>query len=114
MHVLPEIAAAVGGRAKLMVDGSFCRGTDIVKAIACGADLVGLGRLQCWALAAGGEAGIVRMLELLEDEVQRCMGLLGVNTFAELDNSYLHAAATTNAPDVFSAFPLLQIEPYRY
>jgi isopentenyl diphosphate isomerase/L-lactate dehydrogenase-like FMN-dependent dehydrogenase len=114
MHVLPEIAAAVGGRAKIMVDGSFCRGTDIVKAIAAGADLVGLGRLQCWALAAGGEAGIVRMLELLEDEVQRCMGLLGVNTFAELDKSYLHAAATTNAPSVFSAFPLLEIEPYRY
>jgi isopentenyl diphosphate isomerase/L-lactate dehydrogenase-like FMN-dependent dehydrogenase len=114
MHVLPEIAAAVGGKAKLMVDGSFCRGTDIVKAIASGADLVGLGRLQCWALAAGGEAGIVRMLELLEDEVQRCMGLLGVKNFAELDKSYLHAAATTNAPDVFSAFPLLQIEPYRY
>lgn len=114
MHVLPEIAAAVGGKAKIMVDGSFCRGTDIVKAIAAGADLVGLGRLQCWALAAGGEAGIVRMLELLEDEVQRCMGLLGVSTFAELDKSYLHAAAATNAPDVFSAFPLLQIEPYRY
>jgi isopentenyl diphosphate isomerase/L-lactate dehydrogenase-like FMN-dependent dehydrogenase len=114
MHVLPEIAAAVGGRAKIMVDGSFCRGTDIVKAIASGADLVGFGRLQCWALAAGGEAGIVRMLELLEDEVQRCMGLLGVSTFAELDKSYLHAAAAANAPDVFSAFPLLQIEPYRY
>jgi glycolate oxidase len=114
MHVLPEITASVGGRAKIMVDGSFCRGTDIVKAIAAGADLVGLGRLQCWALAAGGEAGIVRMLELLEDEVQRCMGLLGVRNFAELDKSYLHAAATTNAPSVFSAFPLLEIEPYRY
>ena len=49
---------AVAGRAKIMVDGSFCRGTDIVKAIAMGADLVGIGRLQCWALAANGEAGI--------------------------------------------------------
>ncbi|WP_375411369.1 alpha-hydroxy acid oxidase [uncultured Bradyrhizobium sp.] len=114
MHVLPEIVAAIGGRAKIMVDGSFCRGTDIVKAIAAGADLVGLGRLQCWALAAAGEAGIVRMLELLEDEVQRCLGLLGVNSFAELDKSYLHAATPTGLPHVFSAFPLLQIEPYRY
>jgi glycolate oxidase len=114
MHVLPEIATAVAGRARIMVDGSFCRGTDIVKAIASGADLVGLGRLQCWALAAGGEAGIVRMLELLEDEVQRCMGLLGVNKLADLDKSYLHAAAPTNLPSVFSAFPLLEIEPYRY
>ena len=114
MHVLPEIAGAVAGRAKIMVDGSFCRGTDIVKAIAAGADLVGIGRLQCWALAAAGEAGVVRMLELLEDEVIRCLGLLGVTSFAELDKSYLHAATPANLPHVFSAFPLLEIEPYRY
>jgi isopentenyl diphosphate isomerase/L-lactate dehydrogenase-like FMN-dependent dehydrogenase len=114
MHVLPEIAAAVADRARIMIDGSFCRGTDIVKAIASGADLVGIGRLQCWALAAAGEAGVLRMLELLEDEVIRCLGLLGVTSFAELDKSYLHAATPTNLPDVFSAFPLLDIEPYRY
>jgi isopentenyl diphosphate isomerase/L-lactate dehydrogenase-like FMN-dependent dehydrogenase len=114
MQVLPEIVNAVAGRAKIMVDGSFCRGTDIVKAIACGANLVGIGRLQCWALAAAGEAGVLRMLELLEDEVIRCLGLLGVKNFAELDTSYLHAATATNMPSVFSAFPLLEIEPYRY
>jgi isopentenyl diphosphate isomerase/L-lactate dehydrogenase-like FMN-dependent dehydrogenase len=114
MQVLPEIVNAVAGRAKIMVDGSFCRGTDIVKAIAAGADLVGIGRLQCWALAAAGEAGVVRMLELLEDEVIRCLGLLGVRSFAELDKSYLHPATPTNPPHVFSAFPLLEIEPYRY
>ena len=114
MHVLPEIAAAVAGRAMIMVDGSVCRGTDIVKAIASGADLVGIGRLQCWALAAKGEEGVVRMLELLEDEVIRCLGLLGVTKFAELDKSYLHAATPANPPSVFSAFPLLDIEPYRY
>jgi isopentenyl diphosphate isomerase/L-lactate dehydrogenase-like FMN-dependent dehydrogenase len=114
MHALPEIVDAVKGRAKIRVDGSFCRGTDIVKAIAMGADLVGIGRLQCWALAAAGEAGIVRMLELLEDEVTRCLGLLGVTSFAELDTSYLHPAPPTHLPNVFSAFPLLDIEPYRY
>src|ERR1700733_3060074 len=114
MHVLPEIVTAVAGRAKIMVDGSFCRGSDIVKAIATGADLVGIGRLQCWALAANGEAGIVRMLELLEDEVIRSLGLLGVRNFAELDKSYLHTATATNPPHVFSAFPLLEIDPYRY
>jgi isopentenyl diphosphate isomerase/L-lactate dehydrogenase-like FMN-dependent dehydrogenase len=114
MHFLPEIVDAVAGRAKIMVDGSFCRGTDIVKAIASGADLVGIGRLQCWALAAAGEAGIVRMLELLEDEVIRCLGLLGVRRFAELDKSYLHGATPANRPHVFSAFPLLEIEPYHY
>src|SRR5258705_6724161 len=110
----PKIAAAVAGRARIMIDGSFCRGTDIVKAIASGADLVGIGRLQCWALAAAGEAGVLRMLELLEDEVIRCLGLLGVTSFAELDKSYLHATTPTNLPDVFSAFPLLEIDPYRY
>jgi glycolate oxidase len=114
MHVLPEIVGAVAGRAKIMVDGSFCRGSDIVKAIAMGADLVGIGRLQCWALAANGEAGILRMLELLEDEVIRSLGLLGVRNFAELDKSYLHTATATNLPHVFSAFPLLEIDPYRY
>jgi len=114
MDVLPEVVAAVAGRAKIIVDGSICRGTDIVKAIATGADLVGMGRMQCFALAAGGEAGVVRLLELLEDEVQRCLGLLGVSKFADLDRSYLHAAATANAPHVLSAFPLLKIEDYRY
>jgi glycolate oxidase len=114
MDVLPEVVAAVAGRAKIIVDGSICRGTDIVKAIATGADLVGIGRMQCFALAAGGEAGVVRLLELLEDEVQRCLGLLGVNNFAELDRTYLHAAAPANVPHVLSAFPLLKIEDYRY
>ncbi len=114
IEVLPEIRDEVADRAKIMIDGGFCRGTDVVKAIAAGADLVGLGRMQCYGLAAAGQAGVVRMLELLEDEVRRCLGLLGVNRFAELDQSYLHAAAPANAPHVLSAFPLLEIEPYRY
>jgi isopentenyl diphosphate isomerase/L-lactate dehydrogenase-like FMN-dependent dehydrogenase len=114
MHMLPEIADAVKGRAKIMIDGGFCRGSDVVKAIASGADLVGIGRLQCWALAAGGEDGVQRMLELLEDEVIRTLGLLGATSFAEVDKSMLHPAAPTNIPGVFSAFPLLDIEPYRY
>ena len=67
-----------------------------------------------WGAAAAGERGIVPMLELLEDEVRRCLGLVGVNTFAELKKSYLHATTQTNQPHVLSAFPLLEIEPYRY
>jgi isopentenyl diphosphate isomerase/L-lactate dehydrogenase-like FMN-dependent dehydrogenase len=114
MEMLPEIVEAVGGRAKIMIDGAFCRGTDIVKAIVFGADLVGLGRMQCFALAAAGQAGVVRLLELLEDEVQRCLGLLGVTSFAELDRSYVRPAAPANPPHVLSAFPLLQIEDYWY
>jgi isopentenyl diphosphate isomerase/L-lactate dehydrogenase-like FMN-dependent dehydrogenase len=114
MDVLPEVVDAVAGRAKILVDGSFCRGSDIVKAIAVGADLVGIGRMQCYALAAAGQAGIVRLLELLEDEVQRSLGMLGVTKFADLNRSYLHPAASTNPPHVLSAFPLLKIEDYRY
>jgi isopentenyl diphosphate isomerase/L-lactate dehydrogenase-like FMN-dependent dehydrogenase len=114
MEVLPEVVEAVAGRAKILIDGSFCRGTDIVKAIAAGADLVGIGRMQCFALAAGGQAGVMRLLELLEDEMQRCLGLLGVSSLAELDRSHLHAAAPTTMPHVLSAFPLLRIDDYRY
>jgi glycolate oxidase len=112
--VLPEVVDAAAGRAKVLIDGSICRGSDIVKALALGADLVGIGRMQCFALGAAGQAGIVRLLELLEDEVSRSLGLLGVQSFAELNKSYLHAAAPANVPHVLSAFPLLKIDDYRY
>ncbi len=114
MEALPEVIEAAGGRAKIMVDGSFCRGSDVVKALAAGADLVGLGRMQCYALAAAGQAGVARMLELLEDEVKRCLGLAGAASFAGLNRAYLHPAAPTNPPHVLSAFPLLKIDDYRY
>jgi isopentenyl diphosphate isomerase/L-lactate dehydrogenase-like FMN-dependent dehydrogenase len=114
MDVLPEIVEAVDGKAKIIVDGGMARGTDIVKAMAAGADLVGLGRMQCYALAAGGEGALVRMLELLEDEVQRCLGLLGVTQFADLNREHLHRAPSPTVPHVFSAFPLLKIDDYRY
>ena len=112
--VLPEVVEAVAGRAKVIIDGGFYRGSDIVKAIALGASLVGLGRMQCYGLAAGGQAGIVRMLEILEDEVIRSMGLLGATSFGKLDAAALHAAAPVAQPNVFSAFPHLEIAPYRY
>jgi isopentenyl diphosphate isomerase/L-lactate dehydrogenase-like FMN-dependent dehydrogenase len=114
MDVLPEIVDAVGKRANIIIDGAFNRGTDIVKAIAMGADLVGLGRMQCYGLAADGQAGVRRMLEILEDEVHRALGLLGVNKFSELDRSYLHTAPAVHMPHVLSAFPLLKVEDYRY
>ena len=112
--VLPEVVEAVAGRAKVIIDGGFYRGSDIVKAIALGASLVGLGRMQCYGLAAGGQAGIVRMLKILEDEVIRSMGLLGATSFGKLDASALHAAAPVTHSTVFSAFPHLEIAPYRY
>src|SRR6516225_5900605 len=113
-EVLPEVVEAVAGRAMIIADGAFNRGTDIVKALALGADLVGLGRMQCYGLAAAGQAGIVRMLELMHDEVTRALGLLGLTSFGKLDRSYLHPAAPANAPHALSAFPLWEVEPYRY
>jgi glycolate oxidase len=110
MEVLPEIVAAVGGRAPIIIDGGFNRGTDIVKALAAGADLVGIGRMQCVALAADGQAGLVRLLEILEQEVRNCLGLLGVNNWQELDGSYLHPAPAVELPRTLGAFPLLTLE----
>ncbi len=109
LDALPEIIDTVAGRAKVMVDGGFCRGSDIIKALAIGANLVGLGRMQCYALAAGGEAAIIRMLELLEDEMLRSMALLGVSDIEGLGRSYLHPAAPVTTPSAFSAFPLLDL-----
>jgi len=105
--VLREVADAVRGRAEIMVDGGFMRGADIVKAIALGAKAVGIGRLQGLAMAAGGEAAILRMLALLQDEVTRSLGLLGVRSFAELDASYLAPVAALPRSWLDSAFPLL-------
>jgi glycolate oxidase len=112
--VLPEVVEAVAGRAKVIVDGGFYRGSDVVKAIAMGASLVGLGRMQCYGLAAGGQPGIVRMLDLMEDEIIRTMGLLGAVSFGKLDPTMLHSAVPANPAKVFSAFPHLHIEPYHY
>jgi glycolate oxidase len=108
MDVLPEIVETVKGRALVVVDGGFCRGTDILKALACGADLVGLGRLYCYGLAAAGSAGIVRLLEILEDELIRDMGLIGVTRLAEVGPKHIYwGAPPVTEPHGLSAFPLL-------
>ena len=112
--VLPEIVDVVKGRAKVIVDGSFSRGSDIVKAIAMGADWVGLGRRYCYGLAAAGAAGIERVIELLEEEMKEVMGLLGVTSLKQLDKSYLSAGSPTNLPGVHSAFPLLNLSDEGY
>jgi glycolate oxidase len=112
MEVLPEVVATVGGRAAVIVDGGFVRGTDVVKAIAMGAQCVGIGRLACCGLAAADAPGLVRVLELLEDEIRIAMGLLGVDRLAALDRSYLAVASPVSRPHVTSAFPLLDEEGY--
>jgi len=105
--VLPEIVEVAKGKAQIVVDGSFSRGSDIVKAICLGADYVGLGRLYCYGLAANGAAGIERVVELLEEEMKEVMGLLGVTSLKQLDKSYVSQGHPTNLPGVHSAFPLM-------
>jgi glycolate oxidase len=108
LAVLPEVVDAVAGRAEIIVDGGFMRGSDIVKAMALGANAVGIGRLQGLAAAAAGIDGMVRMLELLQDEATRSLGLLGVRSFAELNRSYLEPVAPLGRPWLDAAFPLLK------
>src|SRR5207244_13305305 len=76
MDILPEVVAAVNGKADVLLDGSVLRGTDVIKAIALGVKDVTIGNVQGSGLAAGGSAGLVRVLELLEEELIIDMGLL--------------------------------------
>ena len=84
MDVLPEVAAAVGKRLSVIVDGGFRRGTDVIKAIALGANAAMTGRATLYGLAAAGERGVDRALEILTTEMDRSLGQLGVNSIADL------------------------------
>ena len=107
LNVLPEISEAIGDNAKVIFDGGIMRGTDVVKAIALGADCVGIGRLQGFAAAAGGSKAIVRMLELLELEISTALRLLGVNSIFDLDDTYLSKDHSFGKLNALSAFPLI-------
>ena len=109
MDALPEIVDAVAGRAKIIIDGGFSRGTDILKGIALGADLVVVGRLYLYGLAADGAPGIVRLLEILDDEITVALGLVGTPNFRALTRAHLHPAPSVTPPHVHSAFPLLRL-----
>lgn len=89
IEVLSEVIPAVRGRVPVIVDGGFMRGPDVVKAIALGATAVVIGRLQCFALAAGGVDELVNTLELLRGEISSTMALIGVNNLIELDQTYI-------------------------
>lgn len=105
IEMLPEIVAAVGGKAEIVIDGGIARGSDVVKAIALGAKAVGIGKLQGWGLAAAGQAGLVRVLELLESEITVTMGLLGVTRIEQLRPAHVCKAQPTDPAHEMSAFP---------
>lgn len=109
IEILPEVVEAVRGRAQIIVDSGFSRGTDVIKAIATGADAVAIGRLYCYGIGAAGEAGVTRVLEILEKEIREAMALMGVTKLAQLNKSYLRPALAVNPPGLWSAFPLLEM-----
>lgn len=84
IDALPEVVDAVGGRASVVFDGGVRRGTDVLTALALGADGVAIGRAYLYGLGAGGEAGVTKALQILETELRRDMALLGVTRLAEI------------------------------
>lgn len=86
---LPAIAEAVGDRCEIILDGGIRRGTDVLKALALGADACSIGRPYLYGLAAGGEAGVSKALSLLRAEVERDMGLLGCRRVTDIQPRHL-------------------------
>ena len=93
LRALPEVVAAVGGQVEVLMDGGIRRGSDIVKAICLGAKAVLCGRAYAYGLAAAGEAGVTRALEILRVDVDRTLKLLGCTSIAALDRSYIDVPA---------------------
>jgi isopentenyl diphosphate isomerase/L-lactate dehydrogenase-like FMN-dependent dehydrogenase len=105
---LPDIVNAVGGRAQVILDSGVQRGTDVLKAIALGATAVCIGRMQCFGLAAGGEAGLVRLLELFEEELMYAMTFLGTPSIRDVKPEHVvRDALPVTQPGLWSAFPHL-------
>jgi isopentenyl diphosphate isomerase/L-lactate dehydrogenase-like FMN-dependent dehydrogenase len=90
LRALPEVLGAVDGRAEVLMDGGVRRGSDIVKALCLGARAVLIGRAYAYGLAAAGQAGVARALEILKADVERTMRLIGCPSVGKLDNAYLY------------------------
>ena len=87
IHALPDIAERVAGRVPILLDGGIRRGTDVLKALALGARAVLIGRPYLWGLAAAGEAGVTRVIEMLRVELELAMALAGCPTVASISRS---------------------------
>jgi L-lactate dehydrogenase (cytochrome) len=101
IDLLPEVVDAVGGSIATIVDGGIRRGTDILKALALGADACSIGRAYLYGLGAGGERGVSRAFELLAYELQVAMTLAGCRSVKEIDASVVRkvtAAGGSSSP----------------
>ncbi|MGA7217854.1 MAG: alpha-hydroxy acid oxidase, partial [Candidatus Sulfotelmatobacter sp.] len=90
LRALPEVVAAVNGQIEVLMDGGVRRGTDVAKAIAMGARAVLCGRAYAYGLAAAGEAGVDRAIEILRVDLERTLRLLGCPSVTALDRSYVN------------------------
>ena len=95
IDVLAEVVDAVQDRARVLVDSGFMRGSDVVKAIALGADAVVIGKLTAWSLAAGGDEALARTITLLETEMRVIMGNVGAKRLKDLTPGALRRVAPT-------------------
>jgi L-lactate dehydrogenase (cytochrome) len=93
LRVLPEVVAAVNGQIAVLMDGGIRRGSDVVKALCLGAKAVLVGRAYAYGVAAGGEAGVARAIDILRSEIVRTLKLLGCASVAELDRSFVDLPA---------------------
>ncbi len=89
IRALPEVVAAVAGQTEILMDGGVRRGSDIVKALCLGARAVLCGRAYAYGLAAAGQPGVARAIEILRNDVERTMRLLGCGAVSQLDASYV-------------------------
>jgi len=97
LRALPEVVKAVNGQVEVLMDGGVRRGTDIVKALCMGARAVLCGRAYAYGLAAAGEAGVLRALEILRTDLERTLRLLGCPSVASLDRSYVNVPSSWEA-----------------
>jgi isopentenyl diphosphate isomerase/L-lactate dehydrogenase-like FMN-dependent dehydrogenase len=98
IEALPEIVQAVGSRATVFMDSGIRRGSDVVKALALGANAVMVGRSTLYGVAAAGYEGAARALQLYHEEIRRVLALLGCNSVAELGPQYLKLVDPALAP----------------
>jgi L-lactate dehydrogenase (cytochrome) len=98
MRALPAIVDAVAGKGAVVLDSGVRRGSDVVKALAAGADAVMIGRAYLYGLAAGGQAGVARVLDVLEAEMVRTLVLMGCPSPGDLDRSWIDLPGAAVAP----------------
>ena len=109
MEALPEVVSAVGKRVAVLIDSGFRRGSDVVKALALGANAVQIGRPGLYGIAAAGQMGAERALTIFHEEISRVMALLGCNSVAELGRVYLQDAEPTLRTGIQHARPELRV-----